>query len=45
MLGNVSNSDVTMKLAQLHYFLSQNIEGDKTNYVPCPKVGRDMSPP
>jgi len=23
--GNVSNSNATMKFAQLHYFLSQNI--------------------
>jgi len=37
--GNVSNSNVTMKFAQLHYFLSQNIGGDKRYYVPpCPKV-------
>jgi len=36
--GNVSNSNVTMKLAQLHYFLSQNVGGDKRCYVPpCPK--------
>jgi len=32
--GNVSNSEVTMKFAQLHYFLSQNIGGDKRYYVP-----------
>jgi len=34
-----------MKLVQLHYFLSQNVRGDKIYYVPpCPKVEGDMSP-
>jgi len=34
-----------MTFAQLHYFLSQNIGGDKRYYVPpCSKVGGDMSP-
>jgi len=28
--GNVSNSNVTMTFAQLHYFLSQNVGGDKS---------------
>jgi len=38
--------DVTMKFAQLHYFLSQKVGVDKRYYVPpYPKVGRDMSPP
>jgi len=38
--GNISNSNVTMEFAQLHYFLSQNIGEDKIYYVPpCPKVG------
>ena len=32
--GNVSNSDVTMKFAQLHYFLPQNVEGDIRYYAP-----------
>jgi len=44
--GYVSNSNVTMKFAQIHYFLSQNVGGDKRYYVPpCPKVGEDMSLP
>jgi len=34
MLGNISNSNVTMKFAQLHYFLLQNVEGNKIYYVP-----------
>jgi len=33
MMG-VSNSNVRMKSAQIHYFLSQNIGGDKRYYVP-----------
>ena len=41
--GNVSKSNVTMKFAQ-HYFLWQNVGGNKIYYVPpCPKVGWDMS--
>jgi len=31
---NVSNSNATMKFAQLHYFLSQNVGWDKIYYVP-----------
>jgi len=43
--GNVSNSSVTMKFAKLHYFLWQNVGGDKIYYVPpVQKLGRDMSP-
>jgi len=33
MMG-VSNSNVPMKSAQIHYILSQNIGGDKRYYVP-----------
>jgi len=44
--GNVYKSKITMTFAQLHYFLSQNIGGDKGNYVlPYSKVEGDMSPP
>ena len=43
MLGNVSNSNVTMKFAQLHYFLSQNIGGNKK--ILCPPCRGEMSPP
>ena len=32
--GNVSNNTVTMKFAQIQYFLSQNVGGDKRCYVP-----------
>jgi len=35
--GNFSNNNVTMKFAQLHYFLSQNIGRDKRYYVPLSK--------
>jgi len=36
---NIFNSNATMKFEQLHYFLSQNVGGDKIYYVPpCPKV-------
>jgi len=46
-LGNASssNSNVTMKFAQLHYFLSQNVGGGKRHYVPpCPNVGGHVPP-
>jgi len=33
-----------MKFAQLPYFLSQNVGGDKRYYAPCPKVGRTCPP-
>jgi len=34
-----------MKFAQLHYFLSQNVEGDKRYYVPpVQKLGGHVSP-
>jgi len=37
--GNVSNNYVTVKFAQIYYFLSQNVGEDKRYYVPpCPKV-------
>jgi len=45
--GNVSNSNVNMKFAQIHYFLSQNVGGDKRYYVgghAPPKVGRICPP-
>jgi len=42
--GNVSNSDVTVKFAQLHYFLSQNVGGTKDNMSPFPKVGGTCPP-
>jgi len=32
--GNISNSNVTMKFAQLQYLSSQNVGGDKRYYVP-----------
>jgi len=32
--GKVSNSNVTMKFAHLHYFSSQNVWEDKIYYVP-----------
>jgi len=32
--GNVSNSNVTMKFAQLHHFSSQNVEGTKNIMSP-----------
>jgi len=32
--GNVSNSNVTMKFAQIQYFLSQNVGRYKKYYVP-----------
>jgi len=43
--GNVSDSKVTMKFPQVHYFSSQNIGGDKRYYVPtCSKVGQICPP-
>jgi len=42
--GNVSNSNVTMKFAQLHYFLSQNIGGTKDIMSPSvQKLGGHVS--
>jgi len=35
--GIFCNNNVTMKFAQLHYFLSQNIGRDKIYYVPLSK--------
>jgi len=35
--GNVSNSNVTMKLAQLHYLSSQNVGGTKDIMTPLSK--------
>ena len=40
---NVSNSNVTMKFAQLH-FLAQNIGGQKILCPPCPQVEGGMFP-
>jgi len=41
----VSNSNVTMKFAQLHYFLSQHVGGDKRYYVhPAQNLGRTCPP-
>jgi len=43
--GNVSNSNVTVKFAQLYYFLSHNVGREKRYYVPpCPKVGETCLP-
>jgi len=42
--GNVSNSNVTVKFAQLHYFLSQNVGGPKDIVPHCPKVGGHVLP-
>jgi len=39
--GYVSNSNVTMKFAQIHYFLSQNVGGTKDIMSPpVQKLGR-----
>ena len=43
--GNISNSNVTIKLAQLHYFLSQNIGGTKDNMSPSVQKLGDTPPP
>jgi len=43
--GNVSYSNVTTKFAQLHYFSSQNVGGDKRYYVsPVQKLGGHFPP-
>jgi len=43
--GNVSNSKVTMKFAQIHYFFSQNVGGTKDNMSPLSKSwGRHVPP-
>jgi len=43
--GNVSNSNVTMKFAQLHYVLSQNVGGTKDIMFPTvQKLGRKCPP-
>jgi len=43
--GNISNSNATMKFAQLHYFSSQNVGGDKIYYAPLSKSwGRHVPP-
>jgi len=42
--GNVSNSNVNTKFAQLHYFLSQNGGGQKILCPPSPKVEGDSPP-
>ena len=43
--GNILNSNVTMKFAQLHYFFSQNIGWDNYYYVPhAQKLGKTTSP-
>jgi len=42
--GNVSNSNVTMKFAQLHYFSSRNVGGTKNIMSPLPKVGGTCPP-
>jgi len=40
MLGKRFQQQSNIKLAQLYYFLSQNVGGVKRYYVPpCPKVG------
>jgi len=43
--GNVSNSNVTMKFAQLDYFLSQNIGGTKDIMSPLSKSLGGHVPP
>jgi len=35
---NIGNSNVTMKFAQLHYFLLQNIGEGEKYYVPIPPL-------
>jgi len=50
--GIVCSSNVTMKYARLHYFLSQNVGGDKRFYVPpvqklggtCPPINSVPAP-
>jgi len=43
MLG-VSNSNVTMNFLQLHYFLSQNIGGQKILCPPLQNLGGTCTP-
>jgi len=43
--GNVSNSNVTMKFSQLHYFLSQNVWGTKDIMSPLSKSWEGHVPP
>jgi len=45
MLGKLFHSKVTTKFAKLHYFLSQNVGGQKILCPPCPNVVRVMSLP
>ena len=43
--GNISNSNVTMKFAQLHYFSSQNVGGTKDIMsLPVQKLGGTCPP-
>jgi len=42
--GNVSNSNVNMKFAQIQYFLSQNVGRTKDIMSPLSKSWGDMSP-
>jgi len=45
MLGKRFQQQSNMKLVQLHYFLSQNVEGDKIYYVsPVQKLGGHAPP-
>jgi len=42
---NISHSNATMKFAQLHYFLPQNIGGNKRYYVPqTPSLNFKLGP-
>jgi len=36
-LGSISNKNITMNFAQLHYFLSQNVGGTKDIMSPLSK--------
>ena len=42
--GNVSNSNATGKFAQIHYFLLQNIVGQKILCPPVQKLGGHVPP-
>jgi len=42
--ANVSNSNVSMKFAQLHYFYHKMLGWQKILCPPCPKVGGNMFP-
>jgi len=44
-LGNVCNSNVTMKFARLHYFLSQNVGETKDIMSPSVQKLRGTCPP